>query len=413
MDARSFHHHIARCHIKEGDLATHTRVDVGGYPAFVAPPIMDILYKCRNGDGDPFVSTGENTGTASFNHDTDAVKLTAHLGEALEEVLKRLDSLFRKLGLKGAREEIIPLLDQWPEDWLKKKKAEGDNLMGELVRKRKETLIIKEPHALLDRNWAYLLGLPTVSNNAVVFTRATPDSELEIIFSIRAKMSSVTAAAESLTQRKRKKPILDIVGGGQPYNTTLVRAVAMEAMEEFNIRSVSASRGDFWIKHGVQQAVIRSIGYFQASRLWNKMGLRRETVHCFSMEVPKDFVPTSNDGTSTGFVRINAREILEVLQDKEKAQAFPFAFKKPVPLALIRFFIAEGFIKTDDPGFAALVDGLENGPAHLREHFKPNCFPEARPVTIGLGPEDIRAFRERFPRWWPNPNRNPSIKAIL
>ena len=85
--------------------------------------------------------------------------------------------------------------------------------------------------------------------------------------------------------------------------------------------------------------------------MWTEQGLRRDTLHCFDLEMPEGFMPQPNDGEVERFELWPAQRLLAAVRDTEDV-------KFNVNLVLIDLFLREGLIDPASAEGRALRAGL-------------------------------------------------------
>lgn len=78
---------------------------------------------------------------------------------------------------------------------------------------------------------------------------------------------------------------------------------------------------------------------------------KRDILFVYDLELPEDFVPTPNDGEVEGF------ELLPI-EDAMKLVATSNEFKPNVALVLCDFFVRNGLVTPEEPGYVELVKSL-------------------------------------------------------
>jgi 8-oxo-dGTP pyrophosphatase MutT (NUDIX family) len=130
----------------------------------------------------------------------------------------------------------------------------------------------------------------------------------------------------------------NMVAGGQPAGLSLMENVIKEAAEEANVSAALA-------------ATARPVGSITYC-LESPAGLKPDTLFCYDLQVPADFVPQNTDGEMESFELWSAHHAIEALRDGED-------FKFNVALVIIDFAIRHGLITPDDEvTYEALVAGL-------------------------------------------------------
>ncbi|SDD77097.1 DUF4743 domain-containing protein [Rhodospira trueperi] len=82
------------------------------------------------------------------------------------------------------------------------------------------------------------------------------------------------------------------------------------------------------------------------------LGLKRDTLFVYDLEVPESFAPVNRDGEIAAFMLWSVHAVLETLRDGD-------AFKFNVPLVILDFAVRQGILTPDsEPDYASLVHGL-------------------------------------------------------
>jgi 8-oxo-dGTP pyrophosphatase MutT (NUDIX family) len=142
--------------------------------------------------------------------------------------------------------------------------------------------------------------------------------------------------------RARDKPTFpgqldNMVAGGQPRGLGLRENLVKECAEEAGIPAELAARA-------VPVGAVRYV--FE-----NESGLKPDTMFCFDLELPEDFVPVCQDGEVERFERLRIAEVAELVAGTRR-------FKFNCNLVVIDFLVRHGLIEADEPGYLEIVDGL-------------------------------------------------------
>lgn len=130
----------------------------------------------------------------------------------------------------------------------------------------------------------------------------------------------------------------NIVAGGQPAGLTLFDNLLKEAAEEADIPPPLARRA----------VPVGAITYCFDGR----HGLKPDTMFCYDLELPEDFVPVNTDGELSGFTLWPVEDVLAAVRDTDD-------FKFNVNLVILDFAIRHGLLTPDDePEYEALLLGL-------------------------------------------------------
>ena len=86
--------------------------------------------------------------------------------------------------------------------------------------------------------------------------------------------------------------------------------------------------------------------------LETEIGLKRDTLFVYDLEVPESFEPVNRDGEIAAFMLWPVRTVLETLRDSD-------AFKFNVPLVILDFAVRHGILTPEsEPDYTSLVHGL-------------------------------------------------------
>lgn len=130
----------------------------------------------------------------------------------------------------------------------------------------------------------------------------------------------------------------NMVAGGQPAGLSLRANLAKEAAEEADVPDALIQRA-------------RSVGAITYC-MEGQGGLKPDTMFCYDLQVPADFVPRNTDGEMVGFEQWPIRKALEVIAAGED-------FKFNVTLVIIDFALRHGILTPDEtPDYQALLMGL-------------------------------------------------------
>jgi len=129
------------------------------------------------------------------------------------------------------------------------------------------------------------------------------------------------------------------VAGGQPIGLGLFENLIKECDEEASIDKELSKKA---ISVGV-------ISYMMESEI----GLKPDTLYCFDLELPREFVPRNKDGEISEFYLWPIEKVARIVNDG-------FDFKFNCNLVLIDFFVRHGFIAPNHPNYIELIKGLRN-----------------------------------------------------
>ncbi|HSK39241.1 MAG TPA: DUF4743 domain-containing protein [Arenibaculum sp.] len=128
-----------------------------------------------------------------------------------------------------------------------------------------------------------------------------------------------------------------LVAGGQPHGLSLAENLLKEAEEE-------AGLGPDLVRTAVP---VGAVSYL----LENEAGLKPDTLFVYDLECPAGFVPRNTDGEVAEFRLLPLDEVARIVRETDD-------FKFNVNLVVIDFLIRHGWLKPEDPDYAALALGL-------------------------------------------------------
>ncbi len=129
----------------------------------------------------------------------------------------------------------------------------------------------------------------------------------------------------------------NLVAGGQPTGISLRDNLHKECLEEAGIVEDLAQRA---VPAGM-------IGYCAES----ERGLKPDTIFCYDLELPEDFVPDNRDGEVREFHRWPIEEVAVRVRESRD-------FKFNCNLVVIDFLLRHGFIGSRDEDYAEIAASL-------------------------------------------------------
>lgn len=127
----------------------------------------------------------------------------------------------------------------------------------------------------------------------------------------------------------------------QPHGISVKENAIKEAEEEAGVDRSLAEKA---VSAGAVSYVSRGPG---------GVGIKRDVLFVFDLELPDSFVPEARDGEVDTFELLPAEQVLETV-------AFTDDYKDNCNLVLIDFFIRHGLVPADAPGYLDLVRGLRS-----------------------------------------------------
>ncbi len=132
----------------------------------------------------------------------------------------------------------------------------------------------------------------------------------------------------------------NMVAGGLPYGLSLQDNLRKECMEEAGIPPDLADRA-------------RPVGALSYCRE-TSVGLKPDTLYCYDLELPPEFVPVNTDGEVAEFRLVPVQEVVQWVAETDD-------FKPNCNLVVIDFLIRHGNIDPETDGYLGIVQGLHGG----------------------------------------------------
>jgi isopentenyldiphosphate isomerase len=210
-----------------------------------------------------------------------------------------------------------------------------DKVIHTLVQKKVITTYLNEPYPITagDRSEAVM----TMDRSAVSF------------FGIRSFGQHLNGYVKKnngihlwIARRARDRYIApgkldNMVAGGLPWHTSLKENLIKECAEEAGMDEPLA-----------RQAVpTGTVSYLAES----KNGIKQDTLYCYDIELPDDFIPVCTDGEVESFELMPVNKVMEIIRDSDE-------FKLNCNLVIIDFLIRHGLLDPDQAGYAELVRKL-------------------------------------------------------
>ena len=144
-------------------------------------------------------------------------------------------------------------------------------------------------------------------------------------------------ARRSADRRVFPNMLDNMVAGGLPHDLTLAENLRKECMEE---ATVPTDLADEAIAVGV-------LSYCRET----PVGLKPDTLYCYDLELPREFVPSNGDGEVAEFKLLPVEEVLALVRDSDE-------FKPNCNLVLIDFFMRHGILNPESPEYLEIAQGL-------------------------------------------------------
>ncbi|MES9833199.1 MAG: DUF4743 domain-containing protein [Candidatus Thiodiazotropha sp. DIVDIV] len=129
----------------------------------------------------------------------------------------------------------------------------------------------------------------------------------------------------------------NMVAGGVPHNMTLTENLYKECQEEASVPPTLVNRA----------IPVGALTYCTET----KVGLKPDTLYCYDLELPEEFIPCNSDGEVAEFTLMSVDEVAERV-------AITDEFKPNCNLVVIDFLVRHGIINPETPGYLELVHGL-------------------------------------------------------
>jgi len=134
----------------------------------------------------------------------------------------------------------------------------------------------------------------------------------------------------------------NLVAGGRPSGLAPRETLRMECEEEAGI--------------GPEMAARATSAGFVSYGLETDVGLKRDALFVYDLDLPPDFEPRNTDGEIAAFMLWPVLKVLETVRDTDD-------FKFNVPLVILDFAVRHGILTPEtEPDYEALVYGLRRPP---------------------------------------------------
>lgn len=178
--------------------------------------------------------------------------------------------------------------------------------------------------ATIDRTAAPYFGLRAYGQHLNGYVRTASGLKLWI-------------ARRSADRRVFPDKLDNMVAGGLPHGLSLAENLRKECSEEASVPAALAARA----------VPVGALSYCKET----PAGLKPDTLYCYDLELPADFVPSNSDGEVAEFRLLAVEEVLALVRDSDE-------FKLNCNLVLIDFFIRHGILNPEAPGYLDLSLGL-------------------------------------------------------
>lgn len=241
-------------------------------------------------------------------------------------------------------------LTEWPDIF---HRDESSVQLNENIRefKQRSEVVDKVIHALVQKNviTTYLNEPYPVTAGDRSEAIMTMDRSAVSFFGIRSFGQHLNGYVKKnngihlwIARRARDRYIApgkldNIVAGGLPWHISLEENLIKECAEEAGMDELLA-----------RQAIpTGTVSYLAES----KNGIKPDTLYCYDIELPDDFIPVCTDGEVESFELMPVSKVMEIIRDTDE-------FKLNCNLVIIDFLIRHGLLDPDQAGYAELVRKL-------------------------------------------------------
>lgn len=177
---------------------------------------------------------------------------------------------------------------------------------------------------LLDRGAAAYFGIRAFGQHLNGYVRADDGIRMWV-------------ARRSRTKWNAPGKLDQLVAGGLPYGLSLEENLRKECEEEAAIPAHLADRAKY----------VGKVTY----RRENRQGLRPDTIYCYDLELPADFVPRANDGEVDDFYLWPLERVAETVRDTRE-------FKLNCNLVIIDFLLRWEYLNREEAEHSLLESAL-------------------------------------------------------
>ncbi len=147
----------------------------------------------------------------------------------------------------------------------------------------------------------------------------------------------IWVARRSMDRKNHPGMLDNMVAGGLPYGISLEQNLLKECQEEASIPVALASKAEL-------------VGTVTYSAEIPK-GYKPDTLFCYDLELPADFIPTCSDGEVEEFYLRSVESVMEVVEHSSE-------YKLNCNLVIIDFLLRHGYLEKDHKEYSELVSGL-------------------------------------------------------
>jgi len=144
-------------------------------------------------------------------------------------------------------------------------------------------------------------------------------------------------ARRAVDRRNYPGKLDNLVAGGLPQDLELVENLHKECWEEASIAADLAGKA-------------RPVGALTYCRE-TRTGLKPDTLYCYDLELPQNFIPINSDGEVAEFYLMPVQEVAEIVRGTDD-------FKLNCNLVIIDFLMRQGILSPEHPEYLQLAQGL-------------------------------------------------------
>jgi 8-oxo-dGTP pyrophosphatase MutT (NUDIX family) len=181
-----------------------------------------------------------------------------------------------------------------------------------------------QAYARIDRAAAPYFGLRAYGQHLNGYVRHTAGLKLWV-------------ARRAADRRNYPNKLDNLVAGGLPQDLGFVENLRKECWEEASIPVELVRRA----------TPVGALSYCRETRA----GLKPDTLYCYDLELPEDFIPVNSDGEVAEFYLMPVAEVAEIIRDTDH-------FKLNCNLVIIDFLMRQGVLTPEHPEYLELAQGL-------------------------------------------------------
>ncbi|MDJ0807454.1 MAG: DUF4743 domain-containing protein [Gammaproteobacteria bacterium] len=182
----------------------------------------------------------------------------------------------------------------------------------------------EQAYATIDRTAAPYFGLRAYGQHMNGFVRTAEGLKLWI-------------ARRTADRRNFPDKLDNMVAGGLPQDLSLQENLLKECMEEASIPAELAR----------QAKPVGALTYCKETQV----GLKPDTLYCYDLELPADFVPLNTDGEVAEFQLLAVEEVAGIVRDTDE-------FKLNCNLVIIDFLVRHSYLRAEAPDYLEITQGL-------------------------------------------------------